>query len=134
VVKRAEISKGIGVPFEVRFRKYQDLYQFLLIFDEKDFPDDKYPKGISLGILAMCPRCGRPDMAGGMDLVLIESNSRKVKDMVEKNGEIVAACLLCLLDLLGPNGMKEMCKETRKNVKAIEDQWENERKHLKLLH
>ncbi|MFC1598550.1 hypothetical protein ACFL2U_00865 [Patescibacteria group bacterium] len=128
LVKRAVFQKGLGVPFELTFTQYDDLNEFLFMFDHDDFPANLFPDGFALGICAKCPQCGKLNMSGGMGFALMELNSRKVKEMKEKGGEIVNVCLTCQLDMLGPGGMRQMCEDTIRETNLIRGPWEEERK------
>lgn len=102
VLGKAKFERGHSiVPFEIIFGDYRDFYRFILMFDEQDFPQDKFPKGFEIGIFAKCLKCGQINMSGGMDFALIKVNQQSLLDSF-KGSEIVCWCLTCLIKYLGP--------------------------------
>jgi hypothetical protein len=117
---RAIFFRSHGSSFEVAFKTYEDYNQFHLIFDRADFSEEKFPEGLSVGIWAKCPNCGKLNAASA-DLDLVALNAVRIKEMTEKGGEIINVCLCCLIDLVGPKNMLAHCEETAREADALKE-------------
>jgi len=123
VLAQADILPGHSqVGFEITFRNYRDLYRFILMFDEQDFPKDKIPR-FEIGICATCPKCGQLNMSDGMDFGLIKVNQQKLLETIgklQKDEEVICWCLLCLMDYFGSGLIHEMCKDSTQEIPSGE--------------
>jgi len=118
LLSRAKFFRSHGSSFEIAFTTYEEYNRFHLIFDRPDFPEEKFPEGLSIGIWAKCPNCGRLNAASA-ELDLVALNAIRIKEMIEKGGEIINVCLFCLIDLVGPKNMLAHCEETKQAVDAL---------------
>jgi hypothetical protein len=119
LLEHAKIEKSLCAEISVLFKDFPSFYEFLRIFRKEDFPSDKFPDGVGLGIFARCPACGRLLIAD-MPFNLVQLNSQTVKRAYERKKEVISVCLSCLIKSIGPANMGEYCEETKRSLRLIE--------------